>query len=128
MKTKLEDHIERRQKQAQDMYFCEHCNFKSCTSYGLVFHRSKIHNATKLMKRFTCGYCWSKFTVMAHFKTHILSKHLGEEGRFACDICGFRTFDKCYLAKHVKKHEENNGQIFRQEEDENTLTFTIETN
>ena len=55
--------------------------------------------------RYTCGYCWTKFTVMAHFKTHILSKHLGEEGRFSCDVCGFKTFDKCYLKKHVKKHE-----------------------
>ena len=44
---------------------------------------------------------------MAHFKTHILSKHLGEEGRFSCGVCGFRTFDKCYLNKHVKKHEKN---------------------
>ena len=114
MKTKLMDHINRRTKQSSNIFFCQQCDFKSCTSYGLVFHRSKIHNVTKLMKRYTCGYCWAKFTVMAHFKTHILSKHLGEEGRFACDVCDFRTFDKCYLKKHVKKHE-NQGGLYKNE-------------
>ena len=87
------------------MFYCDKCEFKSCTSYGLVFHRSKIHKITKLMQRFTCGYCWSKFTAMSHFKTHILKKHLELEGGFSCEFCSFKTFDKCYLNKHVKKHE-----------------------
>ena len=87
------------------MFYCDKCEFKSCTSYGLVFHRSKIHKITKLMQRFTCGYCWSKFTAMSHFKTHILKKHLELEGGFSCEFCSFKTFDKCYLNKHTKNHE-----------------------
>ena len=42
---------------------------------------------------------------MSHFKTHILSKHLEVEGKFACEYCDFKTWDKCYLNKHVKNHE-----------------------
>jgi hypothetical protein len=52
MKTKLDDHVKLRDKQSANMFFCEKCDFKSCTSYGLVFHRSKIHQITKLMKRY----------------------------------------------------------------------------
>ena len=52
MKTKLDDHVKLREKQSANMFFCEKCDFKSCTSYGLVFHRSKIHQITKLMKRY----------------------------------------------------------------------------
>ena len=114
MKTKLQDHVDRRKKQKQSMHYCDSCNFKSCTSYGVIFHRSKVHNLTKMSKRYTCGYCWNKFTVMAHFKTHILNKHLGEEGRFSCDVCGFKTFDKCYLGKHMQKHVEQGG-VFKGE-------------
>jgi len=114
MKTKLDDHVQRREKQTQKLFFCDACEYKSCTSYGLVFHKSKVHNVTKLVKKYTCGYCWSKFTVMAHFRTHILSKHMGEEGNYSCDICGFKTFDKCYLGKHIKKHEQQGG-LFRDE-------------
>ena len=114
MRTKLDDHIQRREKQTQQLFFCDSCEYKSCTSYGLVFHKNKVHNVTKLVKKYTCGYCWSKFTVLAHFRTHILRKHLGEEGNYACDYCEFKTFDKCYLGKHIKKHEEQGG-LFRDE-------------
>ena len=59
--------------------------------------------------RYTCGYCWKKFTVMSHFKTHILSKHLEVEGKFACEYCDFKTWDKCYLKKHIQNHEIQNS-------------------
>ena len=109
--VKLEEHVQRREKQTQTLFFCDACEYKSCTSYGLVFHKSKVHNVTKLVKKYTCGYCCSKFTSINHFQTHILSKHMGEEGNYSCEICGFRTFDKCYFGKHMKTHEEQAGLL-----------------
>ena len=36
---------------------------------------------------------------------------MGEEGNYSCEICGFRTFDKCYFGKHMKTHEEQAGLL-----------------
>ena len=63
-----------------------------------------------LFSRFTCGYCWQGFTAVTNFQTHILSKHLDVEGKYACEYCDFKTWDKYYLKKHVKKHEIEEGQ------------------
>ena len=39
-----------------------------------------------------------------------MSKHLDVEGKYACEYCDFKTWDKYYLKKHVKKHEIEEGQ------------------
>ena len=103
--SKLEEHFKLRVKQTKTVFKCDTCEFKSCTAYGLIFHRSKVHRVTKLAQKYKCGYCLKKFTTLSHFRTHILSKHLGEEGDHKCDICDFKTFDICYFRKHMKNHE-----------------------
>ena len=40
MKTKILDHAERRLKHDK-LSECEMCDFKSCTWFGLVFHKGK---------------------------------------------------------------------------------------
>ena len=105
MKTKIVDHMERRQKH-DSLSFCDMCDFKSCTWFGLVFHKSRTHGVTKHAKRFKCGYCEKTFTLHNNFNNHVRKQHQGEQGKFACKICDFKTFDKFYLKKHISNHEE----------------------
>ena len=41
------------------------------------------------------------------FSNHVRKKHQGEQGKFACTLCDFKTFDKFYLKKHISNHEGN---------------------
>lgn len=57
-------------------------------------------------KKFKCGYCNKTFTLHNNFSNHVRKQHQGEQGKFACKICDFKTFDKFYLKKHISNHEE----------------------
>ena len=107
MKTKIVDHAERRQKH-DSLSYCdiEGCEFKSCTWFGLVFHKARTHGVTKHAKRFKCGYCDKTFTLHNNFSNHVRKQHQGEKGKFSCTLCDFKTFDKFYLKKHISNHTE----------------------
>ena len=104
LKTKIKDHHERARK-FPAISRCNLCDFKSCTYYGLVFHKSKTHGVTKAEKKFICGYCEQTFTLQDNFQNHVLKKHMGGQGQYACDLCDFKTFDRFYIRIHKKNHE-----------------------
>lgn len=95
-------------------------NKSVCTICGKTFsknsyrnkHLKNVHKITakgeKLPdSKFTCVLCDRKFKTKFCLDRHMTAIHFVENRTsltFQCDHCGYKSFQKCNLKRHIKKH------------------------
>ena len=78
------------------MFYCEQCDYKAVTKYGLQNHILAKHD--KVL--FKCGQCDKKYSYMQQLHVHKEAVHEGT--RFSCDSCSFQAAYKGDLRAHKK--------------------------
>lgn len=82
---------------------CKHCPEILDSHYLYKRHLIKVHDVKKY--QFKCDLCDITFSAKAPLIQHKQRVHLKEKS-FACEICGFRAFNKPALRLHMVSHDD----------------------
>ncbi|XP_074661732.1 uncharacterized protein LOC141914442 [Tubulanus polymorphus] len=84
---------------------CDQCTFASADHNSL--RRHKMRHSGK--RPYVCPHCPYSCIQSVSFKGHMLSKHPGREGLYACHLCSFQSVKKESLDNHLNDH--SNGIV-----------------
>lgn len=86
-----------------DMLKCPKCPEILSSQYFKKRHLALVHDVKKL--QFKCDQCDLLFTMRSRLIQHKLRTHL-KQRTVACDVCGFKVFNKELLKRHMVRHDD----------------------
>ena len=90
-------------REIEVVFVCDACGKRCKSKGGLVVHRRRVHEASKMKKKFVCVKCGEEFMQDANRINHekLCGGPSSSSDRKKC-FCG-REFSKGYIARHRKK-------------------------
>ncbi|CAH2003488.1 unnamed protein product [Acanthoscelides obtectus] len=95
---------------------CTYCTYKTTVKGKLAIHMLKHPDANSSYKLNECIHCNRTFINKKNLNDHIIKKHPEHTASVAskiheCEYCVFITTSKGYLAKHMRMHAGEKGDI-----------------
>ena len=97
--------LNKTQPNAQKIFPCPKCPYKSNQKGNLKTHYRAIHEP----KTFTCNYCSYQASKKSNLRTHVAAVHLNVR-KHACNLCSFRSAQKGNLKAHYRAVHDGSGK------------------
>ena len=89
-------HAHKCEKDPDDLYSCDLCDFTTYYRESLRGHKERIHNPDT----FPCEICGNLYTSAQSLRNHIKQVH--DSGDLKCHLCDFQAKAKPYLDSHIR--------------------------
>ncbi|XP_033231829.1 zinc finger protein 676-like [Belonocnema kinseyi] len=84
-------------------FICDFCGYKTNRKCALVTHIISRHSKTS-KSRHNCDQCWRSYRSLVGLNRHKVLKHATSIPQFTCNVCDYKSKNKCNLLAHITSH------------------------